>query len=302
MGNVDDNWGMPDNPNTLRPRRKPPVLPALAFISTVAAVGAAAYAFKVHAAREAARAQVTKLSTENKSLTDAVEQEKGAADRCTTELTTTKASFDEANKAKGELDVELAACNSSKANLETEAAEQKRLLGELKSVTAQFQKMIDSGKLEVVFRHGQMIVKLPAAILFDSGSAKLSKDGVAALGEVAAILRTMRGRHFTVAGHTDNVPLAPGDEFSSNWELSASRAVTVTELLISKGVPAENLVAAGYGPYDPIASNGSAAGRQKNRRIEIILEPNLKNVPAVDAATGKPAPKPGAAVTAKKRK
>jgi hypothetical protein len=78
-----------------------------------------------------------------------------------------------------------------------------------------------------------------------------------------------------LAGHTDNVRLGKDDKFHSNWELSTARAVKVTELLVEKGVRPSNLVAAGYGEYDPVVSNATKTGRQKNRRIEIILEPQL---------------------------
>lgn len=80
--------------------------------------------------------------------------------------------------------------------------------------------------------------------------------------------------------------------FSSNWALSAARAVTVTEALIDSGVKPTRLNAAGFGPYDPIASNASSKGRQKNRRIEIVLEPNLRELPAsLQAGQGKGAKK-----------
>jgi chemotaxis protein MotB len=140
-----------------------------------------------------------------------------------------------------------------------------------------------------------MVVKLPAAILFPSGSAVLSEEGKGALTEVASVLRTMRGRRFTIAGHTDNVPVVQAP-FHDNWELSSARAVTVTELLVAKGVPGPNLVAAGFGEFYPISGNGTASGRQRNRRIEILLEPNLKKVPVAQAqAVAKGAPvHPGA--------
>src|SRR5262249_53941774 len=143
--------------------------------------------------------------------------------------------------------------------------------------------MIDSGKLDVTFRRGQMVVKLPAAILFPSGSADISDEGKGALGEVAAVLRGVRSRRFTIAGHTDNVPVVQSS-FHDNWELSAARAVMVTKLLIAKGMPAGSLVAAGYGEHDPVASNATPEGRQRNRRIEIILEPNLRKVAVPEAA------------------
>jgi chemotaxis protein MotB len=153
-------------------------------------------------------------------------------------------------------------------------------LAEFRALTKQFQRMIDSGKLQIEIRRGRMIVELPAAVLFASGSAELSAEGQKSLQEIAKILRQVPGKRFMIGGHTDNVAIAKGSSpFSSNWALSAARAVVVTESLIGAGLRADHLVAAGYGEYDPIASNGSDKGRQKNRRIEIVLEPELGGLP-----------------------
>jgi chemotaxis protein MotB len=116
-----------------------------------------------------------------------------------------------------------------------------------------------------------MIVEMPAAVLFDSGSAELSEAGKDTVLRVAKVLRSVSRHRFLVGGHTDNVPSVK--EYKSNWELSAARALTVTGSLISHGVSPKRIAVAGYSEYDPVASNGSEAGRQKNRRIEIILEP-----------------------------
>jgi chemotaxis protein MotB len=156
--------------------------------------------------------------------------------------------------------------------------------------------MIDAGKLEVTTRQGRMIVKLPAEILFASGSAQLSEAGHAPLKELAGVLKQFPDRRFMVAGHTDNVPIGPSN-FKSNWELSTARAVTVTEFLASSGVNPSRLTAAGYSEYDPIRPNATEAGRSENRRIEIVLLPNVNEISALSKAaatanTPKAAPKP----------
>lgn len=118
-----------------------------------------------------------------------------------------------------------------------------------------------------------MVVKLPAAILFPSGKAKFSKRGQKALKQVARISRQMPRRRFIITGHTDSLPLGTRDKFADNWELSTARAVAVTKALSANGVRPRNLTAAGRSWYDPIASNRSQYGRQRNRRIEIVLQP-----------------------------
>jgi chemotaxis protein MotB len=81
-----------------------------------------------------------------------------------------------------------------------------------------------------------------------------------------------------VAGHTDNQPIRT-KRFPNNWHLSTARASSIVEFLIEQGIPAENLAAAGYGEFDPIAENETADGRATNRRIEIILVPDLSELP-----------------------
>ena len=94
------------------------------------------------------------------------------------------------------------------------------------------------------------------------------------------MLATLTGRRFQVAGHTDDQPIRYS-AFASNWELSAARGVEVTRFLIASGMRADSLSAAGYGEFDPVASNESAEGQSQNRRIEITLQPNIDELVAV---------------------
>lgn len=193
---------------------------------------------------------------------------------------------DSLEKAASSASADLGASRAELDQLRREKEEQDQRLEVFKSVTDKFRQMIDSGKLQVVMRHGRMVVKLPAGVLFPSGSADLSKDGQTALAEVARILRQFPDRRFEVAGHTDNVPIGPPSTFKNNLELSTARAVTVTDYLVEKGMNPAHLSAAGYSAYQPVASNGTEAGRQENRRIEIILVPNLAEVPTPDLDAG----------------
>ena len=88
----------------------------------------------------------------------------------------------------------------------------------------------------------------------------------------------MDDKQIQVSGHTDSNPISEklASQFPTNWELSVSRAINVVRFLEEKAnVPAKNLIATGYGQHHPIASNKSAAGRARNRRIEILLTPSL---------------------------
>ncbi len=150
-----------------------------------------------------------------------------------------------------------------------------------KNLVAKLHSMIDSGQLKVVLRGGRMIIALPNDILFDSGSTSLKPAGKAALGNVAAVLAAVPDRNFLVAGHTDNVPIKT-ELFPSNWELSTRRAVEVVHLLVADGMSPKTVAAAGYGEFDPVAANDTVEHRAQNRRIEIVLQPNLSDLPPMD--------------------
>jgi chemotaxis protein MotB len=182
-------------------------------------------------------------------------------------------------KASAELAAHLDASRTELEELRVQRVEADKRLAAFKTMTEKFRKMIDSGKLQVVIKHGRMIVKLPAGILFASGSADLSKEGQSALNEVAAILKQFPDRRFMIAGHTDNVPVVQPSPFKSNLDLSTSRALTVATQLIAAGMNGSRLLAAGYAEFEPARENTTEAGRQENRRIEIVLLPNLAELP-----------------------
>jgi chemotaxis protein MotB len=155
---------------------------------------------------------------------------------------------------------------------------------------AKLRKMIDAGKLDITVRRGQIVLALGTDILFDTGKTEIKPDGKQALGEVADALKSVANRRFQVSGHTDNVPIKK-PEFPSNWELSTARAVAVVKLLLEKGVHADALSAAGYAEFDPAQPNTSDKGKAKNRRIEIVLVPNVEELVKMPEV-GKPKDKP----------
>jgi chemotaxis protein MotB len=169
-----------------------------------------------------------------------------------------------------------------------EAQERGKLLDDLQG---KFKRMIDAGHLKVTTRHGRVVLQLRNDVLFDTGEAEVKPAGKAALAEVAGTLRTVGAKRFQVAGHTDPLPITTDKkkEFPTNWELSSARAIAVVKLLTAQGVDPSTLSAAGYGPYDPVASNATPDGMAKNRRIEITLVPNVTELVAPTAASAAPA-------------
>ena len=123
----------------------------------------------------------------------------------------------------------------------------------------------------VIDRRGLVVRVLTDRVLFDSGQANLKPAGLPLLAEIANLLNVDRTHPIVVEGHTDNVPISSA-QYPSNWELSTARATTVVRYLISQGVDRNRLSAAGYADLHPIASNATAAGRQKNRRVEIVMQ------------------------------
>jgi chemotaxis protein MotB len=122
-----------------------------------------------------------------------------------------------------------------------------------------------------VTRNGLTINVLTDKLLFDSGSATLNPAGLPLLDEVAKLLNVDQSHPITVAGHTDNQPIATA-QYHSNWQLSTDRAIGVVQFLISRGVNPQRLGAAGYADLHPVGSDATPAGRAHNRRVEIILQ------------------------------
>ncbi len=178
------------------------------------------------------------------------------------------------DQLKDEAAASRKAADQAKARLET-----------FRKMLEQFQAMIKSGKLRVRIVRGRMVVEMSSNILFESGKADLSKEGEDALAQVASVLSTITDRDFQVAGHTDNVAIKT-KKFPSNWELSTERSVTVVKFFIEHGVPANHVSAAGYADTQPTETNDTDQGKALNRRIEIVLMPNLDELPDLSALEG----------------
>ncbi len=248
-----------------------------------------------------ARAQIEQLNDAIKKAQEhAADQDKAlaASQAATKDL---QAKLDAATAENEQLRKELTRLGknadtllSEKGTLSTALADAKARLEELRraqdaaearakqfrQLVVKFQRMIDAGQLKVALRNGHMVIQLANDVLFDSGRTDIKPAGQEAIKQVGIVLKSISDRHFQVAGDTDNVPIQTA-MFPSNWELSTRRAVEVVRFLVAQGLKPEALSAAGYGEFDPIAPNDTAQNRQKNRRIEITLEPNINELPAV---------------------
>lgn len=130
-----------------------------------------------------------------------------------------------------------------------------------------------SEDISVMIKDGRIYISMSEKLLFRSGSYKVDPLGVDALGKLATVLINNPEIEITVEGHTDNV----GTDLS-NWDLSVMRATSIIRILTEKKVDPKRITASGRGPFLPVASNDTEEGRAKNRRTEIILSPNLREL------------------------
>jgi len=213
---------------------------------------------------DATQARLAEIEAENQRMMD--------------RLNETGANYASVEEARAALQRELAEARAR------EDAQRQRLQS-FRNVINQFRQLMASGQLRVRITRGKMVVELPEGVLFDSGRAELKDAGQETLRQVATVLTQIENREFLIAGHTDNVPMR-SRRYPSNWELSASRGVVVARFLADNGVPAARLAAAGYADTQPVASNDTPEGRAQNRRIEVILMPNLDELPDLSSLEG----------------
>lgn len=231
---------------------------------------------------------------ENESLTNQLKAQTDAHKK-------SQADYQEAVQEIDGLKKQLADRGANLDNLNQSLVEQRKALEEYGRRTEQLdqirkrfellqtklQKLTQLG-LKVEVRNNRMLIQLPGDVLFDSGQDQLKPDGAKILMQVAEVIGKdvdLSKRRFQVAGHTDSKPLV-GGAFKDNWGLSTMRARSVLLLLTSPpgksggggGLTPANWSAAGYADTDPVASNDSEDGRKKNRRVELVVQPDVEEM------------------------
>lgn len=130
--------------------------------------------------------------------------------------------------------------------------------------------------LTVNVKNGKVYVSLAEQLLFGSGSIEVDAKGVTALQQLAKAIKDQKDIQIMVEGHTDNVPIGKKSQYmQDNWDLSVMRATSITKILTKAGVSANQITASGKGEFSPLLANTSDANKQKNRRTEIIITPDL---------------------------
>ena len=229
---------------------------------------------------------------ENESLRNQLSAQRQAHKKCEEDFATALHEIEDLKKKLRERGVSLETLSADLEHQRKALEEYQRRAEQLEEIRKRFallrsklQKLTELG-LKVVVRDNRMVIQLPGDVLFDSGKDKLKKDGLDILGQIATVIRNdadLRKREFQVAGHTDAKPLK-GGVFKDNWGLSAMRARSVLLYLTTTveknggGLPPANWSAAGYADTDPVAGNDTDEDRQKNRRVELVVLPNVEEM------------------------
>lgn len=141
-------------------------------------------------------------------------------------------------------------------------------------VAKYFSEETADGSIETEYSPEGLILRIKDHVAFDSGRAVIKKDFMKLLDKIGLVLQK-GDLQAEIGGHTDNIPLKKGhSSFKSNWSLSAARSVGVVEYLSEKfNIPPGRLSAVGYAYGHPLATNSTAEGRAKNRRVEFKIRP-----------------------------
>jgi len=163
-------------------------------------------------------------------------------------------------------------------NLQNLIQSQKDVMSKLKNTISAALLNYKTDELTVYTKDGNVYVSLQEKLLFKSGSDVVDPKGKEALKSLAQVLNNTKDITVMIEGHTDNVPIKT-KTFKDNWDLSTARATSILRLLTKDyGFASDRITASGRGEFHPVKPNDTAEGRAANRRTEIILSPDLKEL------------------------
>jgi chemotaxis protein MotB len=224
--------------------------------------------------------QNEKLATDLSYVTD--QRDKAVSDReeleriLRSKSDSLSQSISELRRKVADLDAENARLKAENASLVKAREEQvQKVSSTYENMIEKMKSEISKGQITISELKGKLTVNMVDSILFDSGRAEVKKGGVEILGKVVSILKDVKDKSIRIEGHTDDVQIsrALAQRYPTNWELSAARAINVARYLQDEGIDPGQLSAVAYGEWKPVATNETAEGKAKNRRIEIILAP-----------------------------
>lgn len=155
---------------------------------------------------------------------------------------------------------------------------QKDVMAKLKNSISDALMKYKSDELSVYTKDGNVYVSLQEKLLFKSGSDVVDPKGKEALKSLAQVLNSTSDITVLIEGHTDNIPIKT-NQFKDNWDLSTARATSIVRILtMDNGFDSNRITATGKGQFHPVNSNETTEGRASNRRTEVILSPDLKEL------------------------
>lgn len=194
-------------------------------------------------------------------------------------------SLDRTRNLNDSLSNSLAEREKKVKELEQILANKDRAVQELRQMISSALLNFKENDISVTVKNGKVYVSLAEQLLFGSGSIQIDQKGVSALQQLANAIRSEKDINILVEGHTDNVPISKKSAYmNDNWDLSVMRATSITRILTKAGVSPEQITASGRGEFSPLAANTSPENKQRNRRSEIIITPNLDELFKVLAA------------------
>ena len=214
--------------------------------------------------------ETQKLLTELQAAQENLQKKEDLLRQLEQNLDTKKASLDE-------LTFELEKRNARMAELEKILDAQKKIVQDLKNKVSEALLGFENNGLTVAMKNGKVYVSLDEKLLFKSASYDIDVNGKNALKKLAGVLEKNSDIQVDIEGHTDNVPYNPGSgQLKDNWDLSVKRATTVVRVLLEGSkIDPKRLTASGRSQFLPVDDRNIADARQKNRRTEIILTPDL---------------------------
>lgn len=177
------------------------------------------------------------------------------------------------------LQKDLAARSNRIDELENLIAAKDAKMNALKTAVSNALTNFEGKGLTVEQRDGKVYVSMENKLLFSSGSWAVNAEGRRAVQQLGEVLAQNPDIAVLIEGHTDNVPYGGSGQLQDNWDLSTKRATSIVQILReNNNIDPQNLTAAGRGEYAPVATNETAEGKAKNRRIEVILTPKLDEI------------------------
>ena len=213
--------------------------------------------------------ETQKISSELQLTQEQLAAKEAELKKLEAELNARKASLDQ-------MQADLLLKEKRISELESMINKKDSVMKELRNKLTVALKGFENNGLTIVEKDGKIYVSLEESLLFASGSWTVNAKGKDALQKLSGVLASNSDIFIMVEGHTDNVPYKGSGQVKDNWDLSVMRATSVTKILLdNKSLDPKRITSAGRGEYFPIDPANNSEARQKNRRTEIILTPNM---------------------------